>query len=90
MALVSIVTAVLVTDTYFLAALGVVAIATFLLDIADQKRTLNVILMAFLFGAFFTVMMILNYILLPVVVLGVIIYPFAAVIAEKLVHELPL
>jgi len=90
MALVEFVTTVLLTDIYFLATLGGVAIVMFLLDIADQKRALNVILMAVLCGAFFAAMMFLNYLLLPVVVLGIIIYPFAAVIAERIVRVLPI
>ena len=90
MALVEFVTTVLLTDIYFLATLGGIAIAMFLLDIADQKRVLNVILMAILCGIFFAGMMLLNYLLLPVVVLGILIYPFAAVIAERIVHVLPI
>ena len=90
MAALEFVTWVLLTDIFFLATLAGVVVAMFLLDIADQKRAFNVISMAILCAVFFGIMVLLNYLLLPVVALGILIYPLAAVIAERIVHVLPI
>lgn len=89
-AIMGIASSVFLTNLYFILLIMIAVVLQFMLDALDQNRALNVLLLAVLFGILGLAFYILGFVSLIVPALGIFFFPFSALVAEKIVAQLPI
>ncbi len=77
----------LVADTWFIATIAGAGLGICILDVWDQNRELNVIVISMLFVVVSFAMVIVGRVPVSVPILGLTQFPFAAIIGEKVIEQ---
>ena len=72
-------------NPYLFILIGLAAVIQFILDIADQSRNLNIVVLALVFVSVGLVMYAAGLISVSIAGIGLVAFPFGAIIAEKII-----